>query len=357
MAGLFAPPAFARSERSPGEDSSPTPLRVVRSLASFWLPFDEASCGRFVFRLSAGKGGASQSTRPPEVTERILEAVHARFDQPGLLRASVMKLADDGIVVDWLGDRKAALAAIHDLGRGPVLEFRMADTSGVCLAAADALLVALREEGAAASIEREVSNGRVQLRSRSREDLVSFLARLEGSGSVPEGRTWFVEEGSTLDVPVYTAWCLKQAEITDSDVARAQASVGEWGDWYVMVTFTESAAERFAALTRENVDGYLAIVVEGVVVSVPVIKEEIAGGRAQITLGRYGPETKDLAEGLARQLERGGFPLPLVLEQELSPPTACDLLVWLGRLPPLPEPMLVLFDLAVRLWGSVKTTR
>ena len=82
--------------------------------------------------------------------------------------------------------------------------------------------------------------------------------------------------------------------------------------YYVAVTLTAEAAPRLEALTGENLQRRLAIVIDGVVQSAPIIKSKIAGGKVSITMGA-GPEEEQLKG--ARQMEValrvGALPAPV----------------------------------------------
>jgi preprotein translocase subunit SecD len=49
------------------------------------------------------------------------------------------------------------------------------------------------------------------------------------------------------------------------------------------IEFSELGKELFAAITKENINKRLAIVLDGKLYSAPVIRSEIPGGKAQIT--------------------------------------------------------------------------
>lgn len=68
----------------------------------------------------------------------------------------------------------------------------------------------------------------------------------------------------------------------------------------------------FARVTRENIRRQLAIVLDGVVQSSPVIQSAITGGTAVIT----GSFTRDEAHRLAVVLRSGALPAPLTFEEE-----------------------------------------
>ena len=68
---------------------------------------------------------------------------------------------------------------------------------------------------------------------------------------------------------------VKSSEVEESDYSENVYSVG--------ITLTNEYAQRFQALTRENIDNYLAIVLDNVVLSAPRVHQEIFGGKIQIT--------------------------------------------------------------------------
>ena len=78
----------------------------------------------------------------------------------------------------------------------------------------------------------------------------------------------------------------------------------------VLLTFDGEGAELFEKLTRENVGKMLAIFLDGVPISTPVIQEVIPGGTATIS-GNFTPTE---ARDLVRNLNFGALPVPIVLE-------------------------------------------
>ena len=63
----------------------------------------------------------------------------------------------------------------------------------------------------------------------------------------------------------------------------------------ISVEFSEEGKELFAAITKENLNKRLAIVLDGQVYSAPVIRSEISGGKAQITGSFTEQEANELA--------------------------------------------------------------
>jgi len=81
-----------------------------------------------------------------------------------------------------------------------------------------------------------------------------------------------------------------------------------------MVTFRFNAAgtRQFARMTEEKVGSPMAVVLDGVVLAVPVIREPIVGGSGQIS----GAFTVEHANDLAILLRSGALPAPLTIVDE-----------------------------------------
>lgn len=77
----------------------------------------------------------------------------------------------------------------------------------------------------------------------------------------------------------------------------------------VGLNFNSEGAKIFAEITRENKGKTLAIILDGELLSAPVIQDEIANGQAQIT----GSFTPDFAKEIVRDLNYGALPVPVTL--------------------------------------------
>lgn len=80
----------------------------------------------------------------------------------------------------------------------------------------------------------------------------------------------------------------------------------------VSLRFKSSGAKLFERITGDNVGRQLAIVLDGVVQSAPVIRDKIGGGFANIS----GQFTTEEAHQLAIVLRSGALPAPLTFEEE-----------------------------------------
>ncbi|MDP2690252.1 MAG: protein translocase subunit SecD, partial [Deltaproteobacteria bacterium] len=83
---------------------------------------------------------------------------------------------------------------------------------------------------------------------------------------------------------------------------------------YVSIVFDSAGARIFERITTQNVGKRLAIVLDGNVHSAPQIREEITGGKAQIT----GSFTYEEATDLAIVLRAGALPAPVNIIQNVT---------------------------------------
>ncbi|MEM9067383.1 MAG: hypothetical protein AAGE52_02725 [Myxococcota bacterium] len=102
--------------------------------------------------------------------------------------------------------------------------------------------------------------------------------------------------------------CLDPAAVFDnSGVDSAYVAVDNYsGRPVVQVSLREGAAQAFADVTSAHVREKLAIVVDGEVMSAPVIQTPITGGRLQVTFGAASHPLE--AHALANALDRGVLP-------------------------------------------------
>ena len=82
----------------------------------------------------------------------------------------------------------------------------------------------------------------------------------------------------------------------------------------VSVEFNDEGGWMFQAITKENVGKPVAIYLDGLPISIPIVQEEISQGRAQIS-GNFTPEE---ARTLVRRLNSGALPVPITLVSQQS---------------------------------------
>lgn len=107
--------------------------------------------------------------------------------------------------------------------------------------------------------------------------------------------------------------------LTGEYITNAQVQIDtQYNTPYVSLEFDSQGARIFERITSENVQKRLAIVLDNVVYSAPVIQERISGGKASIT----GSFTMNEARDLAIVLRAGALPAPVnILEQRTVGPS------------------------------------
>jgi preprotein translocase subunit SecD/SecD/SecF fusion protein len=111
--------------------------------------------------------------------------------------------------------------------------------------------------------------------------------------------------------------------VDGADLENAQASTDpQSGQWVVNFTLNSIGAREFADVTTANTGKPFAIILDGKIISAPVIREPITGGSGQIT-GNYSAQA---ATDFALLLRAGALPAPLsiVEEQSVGPELGAD---------------------------------
>jgi preprotein translocase subunit SecD len=105
----------------------------------------------------------------------------------------------------------------------------------------------------------------------------------------------------------------KRAVLTGEYLTDARVMIhSQYNEPYVSLSFDSRGARLFEQITGENIKKRLAIVLDDVVNSAPVIQDRIPGGKAQIT-GRF---TMEEARDLAIVLRAGALPAPVKVIEE-----------------------------------------
>ncbi|HKU94227.1 MAG TPA: protein translocase subunit SecD [Vineibacter sp.] len=154
----------------------------------------------------------------------------------------------------------------------------------------------------------------VQDPSRIKE-LLGSTARLsfhmvaeEGGEGRIAGTTVLPLEGSSGQIRIRSRVMLDGDRLVDAGTGFDQRT----GQPIVQFRFDSQGAKRFADITRNNVGKPFAIVLDGRVLSAPVIQEPILGGSGQIS----GNFTVQSAKDLAVLLRAGALPAPMKVIEE-----------------------------------------
>lgn len=134
--------------------------------------------------------------------------------------------------------------------------------------------------------------------------------RLVDTGALPEDTDQGIAPPGSEILPMadgsMAVAVRKVGGISGKRVEAAMVGIDQsTGQSMVMVTFDAAGASKFAQLSGANVGKPLAIVLDGKVLSAPVINEPITGGQAQIS----GGFTVEEANQLAVALQSGALPV------------------------------------------------
>lgn len=139
----------------------------------------------------------------------------------------------------------------------------------------------------------------------------NYQAILDNNQKVVESATGTLE--NPFQVTTLTGQYLQKADVVfDQTTYKPQISL----------QFNDEGAKIFEDLTGKNVGKPLAIFIDDVLLSAPVVQEKISGGKAQIT----GNFTADEAKKLAQNLNAGALPVPikLISQQTVGPTLGTD---------------------------------
>ena len=144
--------------------------------------------------------------------------------------------------------------------------------------------------------------------------LVDETATMSGGLSAPPGYMSLPDK----DDPQRHIVIRRQPSLSGETLTDAQATINPTnGQAAVHFRFDAMGSRRFADITKENVGQMFAIVLDGKVITAPVIREPITGGQGQID----GNFTSQSAGELALLLRAGALPAPLtVLEERVVGP-------------------------------------
>jgi SecD/SecF fusion protein len=225
-----------------------------------------------------------------------LEVLRNRIDQFGVTEPVLVRQGSDQIVVQLPGiqDPQRALDLI---GQTAQLEFKLVD---------DQAQVSLPE-----LIDQALQSGKLKA-GYAREQLNQVLA-----DKIPADDEVYIEKSINRDTGRLESKPLllrKKVLLTGAAVKNATVRIGDYNEPYVSVDFNNRGAAEFGKITGENVKRRLAIILDGVVRSAPVIQERIGGGKAQIT-GSYTPAE---AHDLAIVLRAGALPATVKIVQNIT---------------------------------------
>ena len=229
--------------------------------------------------------------------DQSLEILRNRIDQFGVAEPVIIRQGDDEIVIQLPGikDPKRALKLLGDTAQ---LEFKIvADTAGQ-------------------NLNELISQAKASKEWQDGESISKLNRALQGR--LPDNTSLTFEKDIDKQTKRETLVPLlleNKILMTGDMIKDAQVRIGgNFNEPYVSLDLTGRGGKVFANITEKNVGRRMAIVLDGVVRSAPVIRERILGGSAQIS----GSFTHEEAADLAIVLRVGALPAPVDIIQNMT---------------------------------------
>lgn len=136
------------------------------------------------------------------------------------------------------------------------------------------------------------------------ERIRRVLERAREGGIIPEDKlVAFSQRPKPYDpVQDYQLYVIDRAPIASGAGLTSANAIQDQSNppyWQILFSFSSAAAADFARATGENIGKPMAIVLDGVVVSAPTIRDRIAGGSGQISGSFEAEEAVDLSIALS----------------------------------------------------------
>lgn len=299
--GYFLFPTFQYYRLSPSEreilerQKDPSVKKILR------LGLDLQGGSHFV--LEADTSRLTDAQEASRAVDQSLEVLRNRVDQFGVTEPLIARQGRNWIVVQLAGIKDPQFAR-GVLGRTALLEFRMEDDTGALPKITQRLSQAKILQDLEMRATAQVAITREEVLVKSTGSLRKELEELWPNGfQILRGKEerWHLLRSS----PELTGATLKEAKPTFG---------GELNQPVVSFELTAEGAKLFSAITEANIGKNLAIVLDGIVQSNPVIRSKIPDGRGVIE----GGFNLEHASWLANILSAGALPVPLKIIEERS---------------------------------------
>lgn len=265
------------------------------------------------------------SIRHPEVTlnqrkqqmvEQAIETIRNRIDEFGVAEPSITAQGTDRVLVQLPGiaDSASAKELINKTAR---LDFMIVETE----VSSEQLRAWITEAETAAGLDlakmkysEYIDKLNEALKTKIPPNTVVYLEKDEQAKTIDAG-----------NIP----YLLKTNEAVGGDkLTDAFVTAGDFGAPVVAFRFDPEGTREFGELTKRNEKKFMAIVLDKLVKSAPVIDEPITGGSGIIRLGGGSDPQKSFAEAnlISLALRAGALPAPLeqLEERTVGPSLGAD---------------------------------
>lgn len=238
------------------------------------------------------------------LVEQAIATIRNRIDEFGVAEPSITAQGTDRILVQLPGikDASSAKELINKTAR---LDFMMVDAS-------------MPPEKLQTLIVEAEKEQNLDFKKMNYSEYVEKLNQAIKS-KIPQNTIVYFEKpenAANLDVARIPFLLRTNEGVTGDRLTNAFVGMGEYNKPVVNFAFDPVGAKQFAELTSKNQGQLMAIVLDKVIKSAPVIKSPITGGRGIIEMGSGGRDQKQTlneAKLISMALRAGA--LPATLEQ------------------------------------------
>ena len=248
-----------------------------------------------------------------QVIDQAIQVIRNRIDEYGVAEPNISAQGSDRILVQLPGI-KDAIRAKELINRTAKLNFRIASTE-------------LELEKLSQLITEAETAGKYAL-GKDNLRYSAYVKRLNEDlkGKIPENTTVVFqkpESAETLEAGKIPLLVFQDTDLSGDELEDASVRPGEYGEPEVIFSFSPDGRRKFSEITEKNVNKQMAIVLDEVVQSAPVIQGKISTATARITLGgRNYQKTMEEANFIATALRAGALPAALEqLEERTVGPT------------------------------------
>ena len=304
-------------------------LAIEMNSANDWTELKELLEAREVWNILSRSGtsvafGMTEEYEArfrDDTVEQALRTLRNRIDKYGVKEPELRRVGDS-IMIQIPGVTAEDYEKIKEeiIGKTAQLEFKLVDSETEFFKELNGKpdkpeAVTLGTDSYAGPNDALVTS--TFLQSTDKRALKAFLDKYPPPDDRVVGLQEFkVAEGESN----YRTWLLeRRTPLTGDALTDAYEYFdSEEGGYNVNMRFDHKGAIAFEKLTGENVKRRMAIVLDDVVDSAPVIQSKISGGSARITLTSYGSQQEQLeqAKALAIVLKAGALPAPVYPQEE-----------------------------------------
>lgn len=253
-----------------------------------------------------------------QVINQAIEVIRNRIDEFGVAEPSISAQGSERILVQLPGIQDAVRAK-ELINRTARLDFRIVSRD-------------VEQAKLAEIIDSAEKAGNYAL-GKDGMRYSAYVKRLNEDlkGKIPENSLVVFqkpEEAATLEAGKIPYLVMSDTDLTGDQLEDASVHPGEYGEPEVVFSFSPDGRRRFGEITEKNVNKQMAIVLDEIVQSAPVIQGKIASSSARITLGggRDYQKTVDEANFIATALRAGALPANLeqLEERTVGPNLGAD---------------------------------